>query len=140
MTTYLNEIKIELKNDLIDDFNQLKLNRQLKQAVDNNINDMTIELTRFIIRSKIELLKQTNQNEKILELNLTNLINRKNDLLNKLEVNNNNYDEIINEYNELKSFKSQMNINFDYVFKKNELIEQYLSIGTLLVNKFSSNI
>lgn len=128
---YLNEI---IKNELKDDLNQLKLNKQLKQTVDSKINDITIELTRCIIRSKIELLKQTNKNEKILELNLTNLINKKYDLLNKLEENNNNnYDEIINEYNELKSFKSQINVNFDYVFKKNELIEQYLSIGTLRV-------
>jgi hypothetical protein len=128
---YLNEI---IKNELKDDLNQLKLNKQLKQTVDNKINDITIELTRCIIRSKIELLKQTNKNEKILELNLTNLINKKYDLLNKLEENNNYDDEIINEYNELKSFKSQINVNFDYVFKKNELIEQYLSIGSLLVN------
>ena len=132
MYNNLNEI---IKNELKDDLNQLKLNKQLKQTVDNKINDITIELTRCLIRSKIELLKQTNKNEKILELNLTNLINKKYDLLNKLEENNNNYDdEIINEYNELKSFKSQINVNFDYVFKKNELIEQYLSIGSLLVN------
>ena len=131
MSNNLNEI---IKNELKDDLNQLKLNKQLKQTVDNKINDITIELTRCIIRSKIELLKQTNKNEKILELNLTNLINKKYDLLNKLEENNNYDDEIINEYNELKSFKSQINVNFDYVFKKNELIEQYLSIGSLLVN------
>ena len=129
---YLNEI---IKNELKDDLNQLK------QTVDSKINDITIELTRCIIRSKIELLKQTNRNEKILELNLTNLIKKKYDLLNKLEENNNNYDdEIINEYNELKSFKSQINVNFDYVFKKNELIEQYLSIGTLRVNSWIINI
>ena len=129
---YLNEI---IKNELKDDLNQLK------QTVDSKINDITIELTRCLIRSKIELLKQTNKNEKILELNLTNLINKKYDLLNKLEENNNNYDdEIINEYNELKSFKSQINVNFDYVFKKNELIEQYLSIGTLRVNSWIINI
>ena len=131
MYNNLNEI---IKNELKDDLNQLK------QTVDSKINDITIELTRCIIRSKIELLKQTNKNEKILELNLTNLINKKYDLLNKLEENNNYDDEIINEYNELKSFKSQINVNFDYVFKKNELIEQYLSIGTLRVNSWIINI
>ena len=95
MSNNLNEI---IKNELKDDLNQLKLNKQLKQTVDNKINDITIELTRCLIRSKIELLKQTNKNEKILELNLTNLINKKNDLSNKLEENNNNnYDEIIND-------------------------------------------
>ncbi len=140
MSNNLNEIiKNELINELNNDLNQLKLNKQLKQTVDNKINDATIELTRFIIRSKIELLKQTNQNEKRIETNLTHLINKKNDLLNKLEENNyNNYDEIITDYNELKSFKNSIQINFDYILKKNEIIhEQYLSIGSLLVNIFN---
>jgi hypothetical protein len=140
MSNNLNEIITnEIKNELNNDLNQLKLNKQFKQTVDNKINDATIELTRFIIRSKIELLKQTNQNEKKIESNLTYLINKKNDLLNKLEENNiNNYDEVITDYNELKSFKSSIHINFDYIFKKNEIIhEQYLSIGSLLVNIFN---
>jgi len=140
MSNNLNEIiKNELINELNNDLNQLKLNKQLKQTVDNKINDATIELTRFIIRSKIELLKQTNQNEKRIETNLTHLINKKNDLLNKLEENNYyNYDEIITDYNELKSFKNSIQINFDYILKKNEIIhEQYLSIGSLLVNIFN---
>jgi len=113
----------------------LKLNKQLKQKVDNEINDVTIDLTRFIVRQKIELLKKTNENEKNIESNLNNLINKENDLLNKLEVNNNyNYNELMNDYNELNSFKSLININFDCIFKKNEINENYLRIGNLMVN------
>jgi hypothetical protein len=134
MCKNLNEIKNELKDQLNEHLNKLKLNKQLKQKVDNEINDITIDLTRFIVRQKIELLKKTNENEKILESNLNNLINKENDLLNKLEVNNNyNYNELINDYNELNSFKSLININFDCIFKKNEINENYLRIGNLMV-------
>ena len=106
MCKNLNEIKNELKDQLNDHLNKLIVNKQLKQTIDNQINDITIELTRFIIRQKIELLKKTNQCEKIVELNLNNLINKENDLLSKLEDSNNNctYNEIINDYNELKLY------------------------------------
>jgi hypothetical protein len=135
MCKNLNEIKNELKDQLNEHLNKLKLNKQLKQKVDNEINDITIDLTRFIVRQKIELLKKTNENEKIIESNLNNLINKENDLLNKLEVNNNyNYNELMNDYNELNSFKSLININFDCIFKKNEINENYLRIGNLMVN------
>ena len=134
MCKNLNEIKNELKDQLNEHLNKLKLNKQLKQKVDNEINDITIDLTRFIVRQKIELLKKTNENEKNIESNLNNLINKENDLLNKLEVNNNyNYNEIMNDYNELNSFKSLININFDCIFKKNEINENYLRIGNLMV-------
>jgi hypothetical protein len=140
MCKNLNEIKNELKDQLNDHLNKLIVNKQLKQTIDNQINDITIELTRFIIRQKIELLKKTNQCEKIVELNLNNLINKENDLLSKLEDSNNNctYNEIINDYNELKSFKSLININFDYILKKNEINENYLRIGNLMVNIYLS--
>lgn len=141
MCKSLNEIKNELKYLFNEHSNKLILNKQLKQKVDNEINDITIELTRFIIRQKIELLKKTNQFEKILETNLNNLLNKENDLLNKLEDNNNNncsYNEIINDYNELKSFKSLININFDYILKKNEKNENQLIIGNLMVNIYLS--
>jgi len=136
MRPSLNEIKNELKDHLNEHLSKLKLNKQLKQTVDSEINDITMQLTRFIIRQKIELLKKTNENEKILESNLTNLINKEYDLLNKLQDNNNNknYNEIINDYDELRSFKSLTNINFDYIFKKNEINELFLNIGNLLVN------
>jgi len=136
MNRNLSKIKIYLKDQLNEHLNKSKLNKQLKQTVDSEINDITMQLTRFIIRQKIELLKKTNENEKILESNLTNLINKEYDLLNKLQDNNNNknYDEIINDYDELRSFKSLTNINFDYIFKKNEINELFLNIGNLLVN------
>ena len=136
MCKNLNEIKNELKDHLNEHLSKLKLNKQLKQTVDSEINDITVQLTRFIIRQKIKLLKKTNENEKILESNLTNLINKEYDLLNKLQDNNNNknYNEIINDYDELRSFKSLTNINFDYIFKKNEINELFLNIGNLLVN------
>ena len=139
MCKNLNEIKNELKDQLNDHLNKLIVNKQLKQTIDNQINDITIELTRFIIRQKIELLKKTNQCEIIVELNLNNLINKENDLLCKLEDSNNcTYNEIINDYNELKSFKSLININFDYILKKNEINENYLRIGNLMVNIYLS--
>ena len=136
MNRNLSKIKIYLKDQLNEHLNKSKLNKQLKQTVDSEINDITMQLTRFIIRQKIELLKKTNENEKILESNLTNLINKEYDLLNKLQDNNNNknYNEIINDYDELRSFKSLTNINFDYIFKKNEINELFLNIGNLLVN------
>jgi hypothetical protein len=132
MCKNLNEIKNELKDQLNVHLNKLKLNKQLKQKVDNEINDITIDLTRFIVRQKIELLKKTNENEKILESNLNNLINKEKDLLNKLEDSNNNYEEIINDYNELKSLISSKNFNFDYIFQKNENVSR---IGNLMVNR-----
>ena len=136
MNRNLSKIKIYLKDQLNEHLSKLKLNKQLKQTVDSEINDITVQLTRFIIRQKIKLLKKTNENEKILESNLTNLINKEYDLLNKLQDNNNNknYNEIINDYDELRSFKSLTNINFDYIFKKNEINELFLNIGNLLVN------
>ena len=61
------------------------------------------------------------------------LINKKKALLNKLECNHAEYDDIINDFNEIESLNSNLHIDFNYEFKKNEIIEKYLSIGDLLV-------
>ena len=51
------------------------------------------------------------------------------------DLNNNNisYDKVINDYNEVKSLENKLPICFDYEFKKNEIIKDYLIIGHLLV-------
>jgi hypothetical protein len=125
---------IEIKDQLKEHLNKLELNKKLKQNVENEINEILIELTRLLIRQKLELLKKINENEKILESNLANLINKENNLLKKLQISSfDNSDEISNDYNELKSLSNNLNTDFDYVLKKNELIDKYLSIGNLLV-------
>lgn len=73
---------------------------------------------------QIEIIKIINQNNKKMESNLINLINKQNDLLKRIE-DNNNYNDIINDYNELKSFKNLKNKDFDYFIKKNEINKNY---------------
>ena len=127
----LNEIKSEIKVQLNEHVNKLKSIKEMKQSVETEINDMVLQVTRRLIRQKIEILKKVNKNEKLLESNLNNLISKEHDLLNKFD-NINNYDEIISGYNQLNA--SDLNVNFDYVFKKNEKIEEnFLSIGDLLL-------
>ncbi len=125
---------IEIKDQLKEHLNKLELNKQLKKKVENEINEILIQLTRLLIRQKLELLKKINENEKILESNLANLINKENNLLKKLQISDNS-DEILNDYNELKSLNNNLYTDFDYVFKKNELIDKSLLIGNLLVKK-----
>lgn len=125
---------IEIKDQLKKHLNKLELNKQLKKKVENEINEILIQLTRLLIRQKLELLKKINENEKILESNLANLINKENNLLKKLQISDNS-DEILNDYNELKSLNNNLYTDFDYVFKKNELIDKSLLIGNLLVKK-----
>ncbi len=91
---------IEIKDQLKEHLNKLELNKQLKKKVENEINEILIQLTRLLIRQKLELLKKINENEKILESNLANLINKENNLLKKLQISDNS-DEILNDYNEL---------------------------------------
>jgi hypothetical protein len=131
---------IEIKDQLKEHLNKLELNKQLKKKVENEINEILIQLTRLLIRQKLELLKKINENEKILESNLANLINKENNLLKKLQISDNS-DEILNDYNELKSLNNNLYTDFDYVFKKNELIDKSLLIGNLLVkNNYILNI
>jgi len=126
----------KLKNELIDqlneDLNKSKLNKQLKQKLVNEIKSATIDSAKLILRQERQLIYNLDQNEKILESNLNNLINKEKDLLKKLEDSNNNYEEIINDYNELKSLISSKNFNFDYIFQKNENVSR---IGNLMVNR-----
>ena len=125
----------KLKNELIDqlneDLNKSNLNKQLKQKLVNEIKSATIDSAKLILRQERQLIYNLDQNEKILESNLNNLINKEKDLLKKLEDSNNNYEEIINDYNELKSLISSKNFNFDYIFQKNENVSR---IGNLMVN------
>ena len=131
MSLNLNELKNEIKNQLTNHQSKLKLNIELKQTVETEIDVIIMQITRCLIRRKKELFKQINENITNLEANLNNLINKENDLLSKIE--NNNFDEILNDFNQLKSFKSNLNINFKYIFKKNETIETNLNIGDLFL-------
>jgi hypothetical protein len=45
MRPSLNEIKNELQDHLNEHLSKLKLNKQLKQTVDSEINDITMQLT-----------------------------------------------------------------------------------------------
>jgi len=129
MSLNLNELKNVIKDQLDKHLTKLKSNKELKQTVENEIEEIIKQITRLIIRQKIELLKQINEKNKIHESNLSNLIRTENDILTKIENNNNNQDEILHDYNQFKLLSS--NINFDFVFKKNENIEKYLIIGDI---------
>ena len=72
----------------------------------------------------------TLENNCILESNLKSLINKENELLIKLK-NKNNFNEITNDYNQLKLFSSSLNINFENSFSKNDSIQKFLTIGHL---------
>jgi hypothetical protein len=143
MAKDMNEIKLEINDKLNYHLNQIKLNKEIKQSIDTQIRDISMKLFHFICSQQVKLIRQTGSIEKELELNLNNLINKENDLLinlnNNNNNNNNNYDKIINDYNEVKSLENKLQIGFDYEFKKNEIIENYLKIGHLLVFIFFIN-
>ena len=127
MLKNLNKIKNELKDESNEHSNKLKNLR--KQNVENEKENEVQELT----GRQIEIIKIINQNKKKMESNLINLINKQNDLLKRIE-DNNNYNEIINDYNELKLFKNLKNKDFDYFIKKNEINKNYLNIRSESVN------
>ena len=129
----LNEIKIEINNRLNEYLNKITLNKERKKQVDDEIRSISMKLFHYIFSQQVKIIKQTACIEKCLELNLIQLINKKKALLNKLECNHAEYDDIINDFNEIESLNSNLHIDFNYEFKKNEIIEKYLSIGDLLV-------
>ena len=133
MLENINEIKLEINDQLKYHLNQLKLNKDIKQSIDTQIRDTSMKLFHFIMKQQVKLLRQTSLIENELDLNLNNLIKKETNLLNKLE---NDDDDIINSYNELKA-NYDVNNNtqtcFNYEFKKNEIIEHSLIIGHLLV-------
>jgi hypothetical protein len=130
----LNEIKIEINNRLNEYLNKITLNKERKKQVDDEIRSVSMKLFHNIFSQQVKIIKQTASIEKCLELNLIQLINKKKALLNKLECNFvGEYDDIINDFNEIESLNSNLHIDFNYEFKKNEIIEKYLSIGDLLV-------
>jgi len=137
MAKDMNEIKLEINDKLNYHLNQIKLNKEIKQSIDTQIRDISMKLFHFICSQQVKLIRQTGSIEKELELNLNHLINKENDLL--INLNNNNYDKINNDYNEVKSLENKLQIGFDYEFKKNEIIENYLKIGHLLVFIFFIN-
>jgi hypothetical protein len=134
MLENINEIKLEINDQLKYHLNQLKLNKDIKQSIDTQIRDTSMKLFHFIMKQQVKLLRQTSLIEKELDLNLNNLIKKETNLLNKLE--NDDDDDIITSYNELKA-NYDVNNNtqtcFNYEFKKNEIIEHSLIIGHLLV-------
>lgn len=129
----LNEIKIEINNRLNEYLNKITLNKERKKQVDDEIRSISMKLFHYIFSQQVKIIKQTASIEKCLELNLIQLINKKKALLNKLECNFVEYDDIINDFNEIETLNSNLYIDFNYEFKKNEIIEKYLSIGDLLV-------
>jgi hypothetical protein len=129
----LNEIKIEISNRLNEYLNKITLNKERKKQVDDEIRSVSMKLFHFIFSQQVKIIKQTASIEKCLELNLIQLINKKKALLKRLECNFVEYDDIINDFNEIESLNSNLHIDFNYEFKKNEIIEKYLSIGDLLV-------
>ena len=133
MTEDINEIKLELNDKLKYHLNEIKLNKEIKRLIDTQIKDYSMKLFHFICSQQVKLIRQTRFVEKELELNLNNLIKKENDLLINLNNNNISYDKVINDYNEVKSLENKLPICFDYEFKKNEIIKDYLIIGHLLV-------
>ena len=77
-----------------------------------------MKLFHFIMKQQIKLIKQIDNIEKDIEINLNYLINKKNNLLS--EFNFSDYNEIINNNN--------LQTNFNYQFKTNEIIGHLLVI------------
>ena len=118
-------MKLEINDQLKNHLNQLKLNKQNVKIIKDEIRSESMKLFHFLMKQQIKLIKQTDIIEKKeLELNLNYLINKENNLLNKLEFNLIEYNQIINNNN------NNLKINFNYVFKTNE---NNLIIGHLLV-------
>ena len=126
-----NEIRFEINDRLIDHINQLKLNKERNKLIDLEIREISMKLFHFIFSQQVKLLKQTAHIEHDLELNLNKLINRENELLARLDLEDEN--EIRINDDDLNHLKTC----FNYEFKKNEIIEKYLIIGDLLVIIFS---
>ena len=114
----------EIELEIIGHLNQLKLNKQNVKIIKDKIRSESMKLFHFIMKQQIKLIKQIDNIEKELELNLNDLINKKNNLLS--EFNFSDYNEIINNNNNLQT-------NFNYQFKTNQMIENNLIIGHLLV-------
>jgi len=122
-----NEIRFEINDRLIDHINQLKSNKDRKKLIDLEIREISMKLFHFIFSQQVKLLKQTAHIEHDLELNLNKLINRENELLARLDLEDEN--EIRINDDDLNHLKTC----FNYEFKKNEITEKYLIIGDLLV-------
>jgi len=118
------DMKLELNDQLKVHLNQLKSNKQNSKLIKDEIRSETMKLFHFIMRQQIKLIKQTDSIERELELNLIDLINKETNLLNKSEFNLIEYNEIVN---------NNLEINFNYKFKTNEILERDLIIGHLLV-------
>ena len=110
----------EIELEIIGHLNQLKLNKQNVKIIKDEIRSESMKLFHFLMKQQIKLIKQTDKIEKELELNLNDLINKKNNLLNKSEFNFSDYNEIINNNN--------LQTNFNYQFKTNEIIGHLLVI------------
>lgn len=129
----LKDIKIEINNRLKLHLNQFQQNKDRKKTVDDEIREISMQLFHFIFKQQIKLIRKTSNIENNLALNLNNLIKKENALLNKIEYTFSDYNDIINDYNELESCSNSLKIDFNFQFKKNEIIENYLIIGNLLV-------
>ncbi len=129
----LKDIKIEINNRLKLHLNQFQQNKDRKKTVDDEIREISMQLFHFIFKQQIKLIRKTSNIENNLALNLNNLIKKENALLNKIEYTFSDYDDILTDYNELESCYNNLKIDFNFKFKKNEIIENYLIIGNLLV-------
>jgi len=134
MPKHLNEIKNELNERLKDHEYKLKLNKEKKEAISEEIRKISMEYFHFIFSQQVKLIREIKTIENNLNSNINKLIIKENELLKKLEECSEciQLDEIINDYNKLELLK----IDFNYEFKKNEIIEKYLLIGDLLVRIF----
>lgn len=127
----LNEIKNELNDRLKDHEDKLKLNKKKKKALAEEIKKISMEYFRFIFSQQVKLLREVTKIENNLNSNINNLMTKENELLQKLKCSCTENDEIINDYNKLESLNLKIDFNFE--FKKNEMIKKYLIIGDLLV-------
>ena len=112
----------EIELEIIGHLNQLKLNKQNVKIIKDEIRSESMKLFHFLMKQQIKLIKQTDKIEKELELNLNDLINKKNNLLNKSEFNFSKYNQIINNNN------LQTNFNYQFKTKENNLIIGYLLV------------
>jgi hypothetical protein len=136
MTIDFNEIKNELNDRLKYHEEKLKLNKEKKQALAEEIKKISMEYFRFIFSQQVKLLREVTKIENNLNSNINSMMTKENELLQKLKCSCTRNDEIINDFNKLELLNLKIDLNFE--FKKNEINENYLIIGDLLVIFFFS--
>jgi len=129
MLKKLKNIENELKNELKENLNKFEINKQKKQALENEIKTKTTQLIQFIFEQQTQLLKKSTRLAKKVDLNLNNVIKKQNEILSMLKKPFSNNEKILTDYEHLMSKDKRQKIDFDYKFKQSN---ETITIGNLL--------